>query len=452
MAIQLSGSLEISGSINATGGITVSGSIASASYAATATSASFASNASLFSNRDVNSFATTASNAFSGSQVVSGSLTVTGQVIAQTLNVQAVTSSIVYSSGSNVFGNSVANTQQFTGSLQVSGSNHSILGNVGIGVTPSAWSLRTGLQITGDGYIVSSNPNLLLGANVFFDGSNRSYITTGVATDYRQIGGEHRWETAPSGTANTAPIFTTRMSLTDALLTVSVPLNGTSAAFSGGGTFGGVIDVVSATGTYSTFRTNDATSGINAGGGFYNVASATPASRLAAIWLDADGANFAGSDYGIVEKVGGGGKVRIMNYNNTGIAFGTAGTEYVTINGTTGALGGTSLSMSGAGSFLGSLGVGTASPTRILHLSASGVSSAIRLDNTFSGRPFLLTYDDSQNLTFINSSDVGNTDFNSGTGTSTTKVRITNSGNTLIKTTTDNGTDALQELVFYLAN
>jgi hypothetical protein len=67
-------------------------------------------------------FATTGSNSFNGSQTVTGSLTVTGQVVAQTLNVQQVTSSIVYSSGSNVFGNSLANTQQFTGSVSVTGS------------------------------------------------------------------------------------------------------------------------------------------------------------------------------------------------------------------------------------------------------------------------------------------------------------------------------------------
>jgi hypothetical protein len=69
-----------------------------------------------------NVFATTGSNQFNGSQAVTGSLTVTGQVVAQTLNVQQVTSSIVYSSGSNVFGNSLSNTQQFTGSVSVTGS------------------------------------------------------------------------------------------------------------------------------------------------------------------------------------------------------------------------------------------------------------------------------------------------------------------------------------------
>ena len=67
-------------------------------------------------------FATTGSNGFNGSQSITGSLTVTGQVIAQTLNVQQVTSSVVYSSGSNIFGNSLANTQQFTGSVSVTGS------------------------------------------------------------------------------------------------------------------------------------------------------------------------------------------------------------------------------------------------------------------------------------------------------------------------------------------
>jgi hypothetical protein len=66
-------------------------------------------------------FATTGSNGFNGSQSITGSLTVTGQVVAQTLNVQQVTSSIVYSSGSNIFGNDLSNTQQFTGSLSVNG-------------------------------------------------------------------------------------------------------------------------------------------------------------------------------------------------------------------------------------------------------------------------------------------------------------------------------------------
>jgi hypothetical protein len=50
------------------------------------------------------------------------SFTVASTLTAQTLVVQTITSSIVYSSGSNVFGNSQANTQVMTGSLLITGS------------------------------------------------------------------------------------------------------------------------------------------------------------------------------------------------------------------------------------------------------------------------------------------------------------------------------------------
>jgi hypothetical protein len=49
---------------------------------------------------------------------------VKGNLTAQTLVVQTVTSSVVYSSGSNVFGNNIANTQTFTGSVNITGSTN----------------------------------------------------------------------------------------------------------------------------------------------------------------------------------------------------------------------------------------------------------------------------------------------------------------------------------------
>lgn len=69
----------------------------------------------------------------SGSSVITGSLAVTqnitgsnalfsGTITAQTLDVQIISSSIIYSSGSNVFGNNLSDTQQFTGSVTVTGS------------------------------------------------------------------------------------------------------------------------------------------------------------------------------------------------------------------------------------------------------------------------------------------------------------------------------------------
>jgi hypothetical protein len=67
-------------------------------------------------------YATTGSNSFRATQSITGSLTVTGQIIAQTLNVQQVTSSIIYSSGSNVFGCDLNSRQTFTGSVLITGS------------------------------------------------------------------------------------------------------------------------------------------------------------------------------------------------------------------------------------------------------------------------------------------------------------------------------------------
>jgi hypothetical protein len=148
MPLALSGSLVLSGSISTTGAITMSGSIASASYAALATTASNANtssyvvssvtdttqNSRLASNEaKTGSFATTGSNAFTGSQSVSGSLTLTGTITAQTLVVQTITSSVEYSSGSNVFGSNTGNTHQFTGSVLVSGSLNVNSGSLFVG-------------------------------------------------------------------------------------------------------------------------------------------------------------------------------------------------------------------------------------------------------------------------------------------------------------------------------
>jgi hypothetical protein len=53
---------------------------------------------------------------------ITGSLIVTQGITAQSLNVQYITSSIVYSSGSNKFGDQTSDTQSVTGSLNISGS------------------------------------------------------------------------------------------------------------------------------------------------------------------------------------------------------------------------------------------------------------------------------------------------------------------------------------------
>ena len=58
----------------------------------------------------------------SGSLELTGSFTTSGAIVAQTLVVQTITSSITQMSGSNVFGSTLTNTQRFTGSVLVTGS------------------------------------------------------------------------------------------------------------------------------------------------------------------------------------------------------------------------------------------------------------------------------------------------------------------------------------------
>jgi len=100
---------------------------ASASFAVV--SASFASTSGSLSTRVTNiegNYATTGSNIFMGAQTVCANITSTGTIVAQTLNVQQVTSSIVYSCGSNIFGCSTSDVQQFTGSVRITGSLNTI--------------------------------------------------------------------------------------------------------------------------------------------------------------------------------------------------------------------------------------------------------------------------------------------------------------------------------------
>ena len=91
-------------------------------------SGSYANSSSFASDISANSSSIGSLNAVSSSYLLNttdtltGDLTVTGNIIATTLNVQDVTASIVYSSGSNIFGSSSIDTQQFTGSILTSGS------------------------------------------------------------------------------------------------------------------------------------------------------------------------------------------------------------------------------------------------------------------------------------------------------------------------------------------
>jgi hypothetical protein len=86
-------------------------------------------------------------------------------------------------------------------------------GNLGLGVTPSAWSAGKAIQV---GEVAVSlwgiSGNTVLGNNSYFSSGDK-YATTSGASQYAQFNGKHIWYTAPSGTAGNAISFTQAMTL-----------------------------------------------------------------------------------------------------------------------------------------------------------------------------------------------------------------------------------------------
>ena len=89
-------------------------------------------------------------------------------------------------------------------------------GNLGLGVTPSAWftsgkavQVGAGASLTG----TTTASQMLLGANYYFNGTNNIYIASQQASYYQQLSGVHSWYTAASGTAGNAISFTQAMTL-----------------------------------------------------------------------------------------------------------------------------------------------------------------------------------------------------------------------------------------------
>jgi hypothetical protein len=88
-------------------------------------------------------------------------------------------------------------------------------GNLGLGVTPSAWG--SGYRSMDVGSLASffsdNNVTANVSANQYIDAGGRKYKTTNFATMYQQYNGQHQWYTAPSGTAGDPISFTQAMTL-----------------------------------------------------------------------------------------------------------------------------------------------------------------------------------------------------------------------------------------------
>ena len=87
------------------------------------------------------------------------------------------------------------------------------LGNVGIGVVPSAWgdSSRRALQVNSASIDSTGISQVLIRSNNYYDGSDSIYVNTAAAAAYQQLSGVHTWFNAPSGTAGNPITFSEAM-------------------------------------------------------------------------------------------------------------------------------------------------------------------------------------------------------------------------------------------------
>jgi hypothetical protein len=88
-------------------------------------------------------------------------------------------------------------------------------GNLGLGVTPSAWGTFKAIEIAsaGSSVISAGSTDIRLTGNAYYNGTNWKYAATNVASMYSQNSGIHDWYIAASGSAGANLSWTTAMTL-----------------------------------------------------------------------------------------------------------------------------------------------------------------------------------------------------------------------------------------------
>jgi hypothetical protein len=123
-------------------------------------------------------------------------------------------------------------------------------GNLGLGVTPSAWNQGRAIEVYQQGYgIWNGTSSIYSLANTYFDGGFK-YANNAQASHYYQFQGAHVWSTAPSGTAGNAITFTQAMTL-DA--SGNLLVGATAATYNASGR--GLIEINGSSSTLLGFKT-----------------------------------------------------------------------------------------------------------------------------------------------------------------------------------------------------
>jgi hypothetical protein len=168
-------------------------------------------------------------------------------------------------------------------------------GNLGLGVTPSAWnSSLKALQIQTTGIAANNGSFANFSYNTYYDSVGYKYQISAAALMYQQNNSSgHIWYTAPSGTAGNAITFTQAMTL-DASSNLTVAARGAVASGSSSSPSHGL----RITGSGNTSSNN---------GGFFNVRMVT---------LNGDGGSNSGNTF--VSNLYGAKGVCIAAFNSSG--------------------------------------------------------------------------------------------------------------------------------------
>jgi len=135
-----------------------------------------------------------------------------------------------------VCGSTAKNSNALTFSLDALGTPSEKMrldssGNLGLGVTPSAWQTGTrAIEIGASSSVsnIGTTTGITVGANVYYDSVWKYKLSAEKSTLYTQFNGAHSWSTASTGTAGNAITFTQAMTLSAA---GDLFLGATSAAF-----------------------------------------------------------------------------------------------------------------------------------------------------------------------------------------------------------------------------
>ena len=313
--------------------------------------------------------------------------------------------------------------------------------NLGLGVTPSAWGSINKVFETTAGTIMLGRSDLSAwGRNFYYNSADAGiYTGNGHATGYFQSSGQHFWVNAPSGTAGNAISFTQAMTLTGGgnLLVGTTTDNGARLQVSGTSRLSGAVTINQT--TSEPLRIERVVSGSTVGryslaissGGNLSIYDANADFDRLTIAATTGAATFsssvrAGTHFSLSGRTTSFGYQfpdwQIYNTSGGGLAFNNYSTDAMTITSS------------------GNVGIGTNTPTNARLVISNSANDKISLDGGSNQNGMRWEAVAGANGFYLFNGTISS----SGWGlyninTAASPFWITNGGNFIIGTTTDNG-------------